>query len=61
MSTTTCDFEALLTFDMVQMCGWNFYGPAYSYILQISKYILIHMHVLVGKKAPFSDTGIWIS
>ena len=39
----------LLTFDMVQACGWNFYDYTYSYMLQISKYIPIH--IFVCKKA----------
>ena len=50
----------VLTFDMDrQTCGWNFYGPTYSYILQISKYILFH--IFVCKKAYYSFTTKRIS
>ena len=50
----------VLTFDMDrQACGWNFYGPTFSYILQISKYILFH--TFVCKNAYYSYTTMRIS
>ena len=35
----------LVTLDLVQTCGWNFYDPTYLYNLQISKYLPFHIFV----------------